>query len=284
MVARNVSMGNLSAWVRGTGDIGTLFELKNRITAALAALDPTGSRQLISAGASAASSSTLMSPPNPSNMPGIDVKSVRDYIDGVQVPVFSTVVSPGSPNVKFTSSPNKINGVTTDAFASVVATDKLRAYLATDSGNNKEFTVASVAREVVAPVFSGSGLNDATAGGTYSGSTYDTFLITISTAAGTDKFDWTKNGSGGATAVSITGGAQTLSDGVTITFGATTGHTLTDNWTIKTPVVPTVTESVTARTSDSAPLILHFTAAELVNHNKVEELATLLAVINLRFA
>lgn len=87
-------------------------------------------------------------------------------------------------------------------------------------------------KSVGAVVFAGSGLNDATSGGTYTGFAADVYEVEIDLASGTDTFKWRKNGGSYTTGVSITGAAQTLSDGVTITFGATTGHTLGDEWTI----------------------------------------------------
>ena len=55
-------------------------------------------------------------------------------------------------------------------------------------------------------------------------------------SSGADKFQWQKCAPDGtcgslSSVTSITGAAQTLSDGVTITFGATTGHLQGDVWT-----------------------------------------------------
>jgi hypothetical protein len=83
--------------------------------------------------------------------------------------------------------------------------------------------------------FTGSGLNDATAGGTYNGQiSSGTYCAKIDTTGTPDKFKWGTNGAcdNGATGVSVTGSAQTLSYGATILFAATTGHTLNDKWTI----------------------------------------------------
>ena len=86
------------------------------------------------------------------------------------------------------------------------------------------------------------GLNDLTPSGTFTGTARTTFEIVISTAAATDKFNWrkmtrsasgTKTYSSWTTAVSITGAAQLLADGISVTFGATTGHTLSDKWTVQ---------------------------------------------------
>ena len=75
--------------------------------------------------------------------------------------------------------------------------------------------------------FTGVGLNDMVFSGLFTG---DTWSIAIDTAAGTDTFKWRKNGGAWTLLVPITGAAQLLSDGVYVTFAATTGHTLTDAW------------------------------------------------------
>lgn len=80
--------------------------------------------------------------------------------------------------------------------------------------------------------FAGGGLNDATKGGTYTGNGIDVFAIEIDATGTPDTFKWQKNGGSYTTGVSITGAAQSLADGITVTFGATTGHTLGDIWYI----------------------------------------------------
>lgn len=79
--------------------------------------------------------------------------------------------------------------------------------------------------------FYGVGLNDTTIAGTFTGHTPLNFIAKITTAAATDKFDWSDDG--GATwteDVAMTGAPQTLSEGVTIDYNASTGHTLGDEW------------------------------------------------------
>ena len=80
--------------------------------------------------------------------------------------------------------------------------------------------------------FSGTGLNDATSGGTFNGTVYALYEVTIDTTGTPDTFKWRLNGGAYTTGVAITGAAQTLSQGVQITFAATTGHTLNDTWSI----------------------------------------------------
>lgn len=55
---------------------------------------------------------------------------------------------------------------------------------------------------------------------------------TVNITAISDSFKWRKNGGSWTEDVAITGAAQTLDEGQTITFAATTGHTLNDQWSI----------------------------------------------------
>lgn len=94
-------------------------------------------------------------------------------------------------------------------------------YTGTDSGSHMSVTIDGAN-------FQGAGLNDAVWGGTpLLGHVY---TVKISTAAATDKFQWRKDGGAWSAEISMTGAAQALADGVTITFAATTGHTLADLW------------------------------------------------------
>ena len=84
-------------------------------------------------------------------------------------------------------------------------------------------------------VFTGAGLDDLTSGGTHTLDTNTIFTIVIDTvgAVPTDTFKWKKGTEAYTTGVAITGAIQNLSDGVTIIFLATTGHTLLDQWEIQ---------------------------------------------------
>lgn len=85
---------------------------------------------------------------------------------------------------------------------------------------------------VMSPYFQGAGLiDDMTFGGVYTGSVVGRYVVEIDLQGTPDTFEWSYNGTVVASGVAITGSAQTLSNGVTITFAATTGHTLADNWT-----------------------------------------------------
>lgn len=79
---------------------------------------------------------------------------------------------------------------------------------------------------------SGVGLNDVTWGLLYSGTGSAYFEVQIDAESTPDTFQWRKDGGSWTTAIPVTGAAQTLSDGQTITFAATTGHALNDLWAI----------------------------------------------------
>lgn len=92
----------------------------------------------------------------------------------------------------------------------------------------------------------GSGINDITPVITsYTRPKARVYRIVVSLASGTDEFDWffkesrgptsdqdpaASGWSLGAIGVAMTGSAQTLNEGVTVSFNATTGHTLADEW------------------------------------------------------
>ena len=88
---------------------------------------------------------------------------------------------------------------------------------------------------VVAKTFNGAGLDDLTSGG--SNTAHETFdmKIEIDGVGTPNTFKWSVDA--GATweetTVAITGAAQTLDNGITVTFAATTGHTAGDDWTFK---------------------------------------------------
>ena len=83
-------------------------------------------------------------------------------------------------------------------------------------------------------IISGGGLDDCTAGGVYTGLGAKTYRVQIDGTGTPDTFKWSNDGgvTWEATTVAITGSAQTLENGITVTFGATTGHTDTNYWDI----------------------------------------------------
>lgn len=93
--------------------------------------------------------------------------------------------------------------------------------------------------------FQGGTLNDMTSQGTYTGTEIIEYTVEVDLAAGTDTIKWSKDGGATyeATGVSITGSAQALDNGVTVTFGATTGHALGDKWIFHANAAGTVAEA-----------------------------------------
>jgi hypothetical protein len=83
------------------------------------------------------------------------------------------------------------------------------------------------------------GLNDLTTSGTFTGTAGRFFRIQIDSVGATDTFRWTKNYTSqtivwDASNVAITGIAQPLTEGLSVTFAAATGHTLNDRWEFNT--------------------------------------------------
>ena len=104
-------------------------------------------------------------------------------------------------------------------------------------------------------------LNDATFSGTYNGSDPQPvqFVVTMNTPGSPDTFDWTEydadtNIIDSDTGVAITGSPQLLNDGISVTFGATTGHHAdslhTETWYHVIPEAGTDTISVRAGSSE----------------------------------
>ena len=80
--------------------------------------------------------------------------------------------------------------------------------------------------------FTGSGTDDMSTGGSFTGGTTLNYRVQIDATGTPDTFTWSDDGglTWDATGVAISGAAQALNNGVTITFSATTGHTLSDRW------------------------------------------------------
>lgn len=81
--------------------------------------------------------------------------------------------------------------------------------------------------------FSGTGLDDGLLVGTYTGTTSSkVYYVRIDGTGTPDTFEWSLDNfsTTEATAISITGTDQLLSDGISVRFGTTTGHTVGDIW------------------------------------------------------
>ena len=98
---------------------------------------------------------------------------------------------------------------------------------------NNRFTLSPPAVSLSAVTFTGAGLNDLTTSGTPAFQ-YDLHTCVKIDATGIpDTFEWGTSDatcSNGATGVAITGGAQLLAAGISVTFAHTTGHTLGNSW------------------------------------------------------
>jgi len=127
--------------------------------------------------------------------------------------------------------------------------------------------------------FSGDGLNDVTwgTGSTAVDLTYYEVEIDgeLAGGGGVDTFQWRVNGGAWTTDVDVTGAAQTLADAQTITFAATTGHTLDDRWVIgNLKDEPTTVAGSDAQITDATARILNPNATLTVTPtNAVNEVA-----------
>jgi hypothetical protein len=82
------------------------------------------------------------------------------------------------------------------------------------------------------PVYYGSiGLNDLSVSGTYNGTTDIRYIVDINAVGATDSFRWSNDdGASWSADILITGAPQTIENGISVTFGFTTGHQLDDQW------------------------------------------------------
>ena len=99
------------------------------------------------------------------------------------------------------------------------------------AATSSTITLSNITKET----YSGSALDDMTSGGTFTGTSDLSYKVEIDGTGTPDTFKWSDDGGStwDAETVAITGSAQTLNNGVTVTFAATTGHTSTNSWTFK---------------------------------------------------
>ena len=109
-------------------------------------------------------------------------------------------------------------------------------------------------------IWQGGTLDDLTKGGTFTGvGVKKQYRVKITTAAGTDKFKWSSDdGVTWSAEVALTGAAQALELGVTVTFGATTGHALNDEWRFNAYSEPSVAEVVATAIFSDAEAAAYF--------------------------
>ena len=104
-----------------------------------------------------------------------------------------------------------------------------------DSGSPYNNPIANESNVIEDPIYYGNGgLNDLTVSGPYTNNAADIrYQIRIDSVGATDTFEWSDDdGVTFTSGVAITGAAQTLNNGIQITFGATTGHDANDEWII----------------------------------------------------
>lgn len=109
-----------------------------------------------------------------------------------------------------------------------------------NSSNAYNNPVRNLTEYISQPHFYGNTLDDLVSSGAYTGAsgTRSRYLIQIKTSAAIDEFRWSDDdganwfGGGTGTLIPITGTAQLLNNGVSITFGALTGHSISDEWNI----------------------------------------------------
>ena len=95
-----------------------------------------------------------------------------------------------------------------------------------------KFTVGS------ATLTTGSGLDDITAGGVFTGTFPISYTVKVDATGTPDTFAWSKDGTEQATGVSMSTSAITLDLGVTVLWASNTSHTLNDVWTFLASGVP----------------------------------------------
>ena len=84
--------------------------------------------------------------------------------------------------------------------------------------------------------FQGTGLDDASIAGVFTGTDRATYTIIIDGIGTPDTFKWKKNDGVFTPGVNITGNEQILSDGIGVSFTTTTGHSKGDTWSISVTV------------------------------------------------
>lgn len=138
----------------------------------------------------------------------------------------------GKSAIKFETTYPGVTGTSeTRAAEKVRITGEGRVAIATITPNSR----VDIRSHYISPVenVTGHNLEDLTVGGTFTGDVSVNYFVKVETSGTPDTFRWSTDGGATwqATAVSMTGSAQTLNNGVTITWGATTGHTVDDVFT-----------------------------------------------------
>jgi hypothetical protein len=116
-------------------------------------------------------------------------------------------------------------------------------------------------------LFTGAGLNDLSSSGMYTKPFRALYQFTISFAGTTDQFQWRKSTDYGASWSGYSAGIDcaitpiSIENGVVVTFGAVTGHTLADSWQISASAqLPSAAFTVNDNWVDSALKTADYTA------------------------
>lgn len=159
----------------------------------------------------------------------------NDYRWGIAGPSAMPVITIGA-NV--TTTIDTFESVTNWIANATDCTCSLEASIKKEGSNSLKMIIGMSGNyEIDSTTFNGVGLNDLTASNTPTAA--HTYYVRISLAAATDQFDWRRDDGAWTTAVAMTGLAQLLTDNVAVTFAATTGHTVGDEWIIVTVEIPT---------------------------------------------
>jgi 3-mercaptopyruvate sulfurtransferase SseA len=124
----------------------------------------------------------------------------------------------------------------------------------TDIAGRSDLIVYNYVPVISTPTFTtATGTSDLVVGSVYTSGTNSTFTVEIDSIGSPDTFRWSgNNGATWTSAVAITGSAQTLISGLTVSFGSTTGHTLNDIWTFSATARRNIEQYTTDGTACSA--------------------------------
>ena len=135
-------------------------------------------------------------------------------------------------SIRVTENAHFDSNVTIDGDLTVLGDQTIASSSNISIGNAWNYFNAGNTIGVDNTTFTGSGLDDGVLVGHFNGTASKTFYVKIDATGTPDTFSWSDDNfaTTEATGVAITGGEQTLADGIKIEFNATTGHTLGDIW------------------------------------------------------
>jgi hypothetical protein len=135
----------------------------------------------------------------------------------------------------------------------------------TDIAGRSDLVVYNYVPVISTPTFTtATGTSDLVVGTVYTSGTNSTFTVEIDSVGTPDTFRW--SGNSGATwtsAVAITGSAQALVSGLTVSFGSTTGHGLNDSWSF----TATARKNIEQYTTDGTVCSATYTASGSITNS-----------------